>query len=124
MPIHLRRGQPIFLIWFARLDRETENRKSGPIHKGIDIDVVTSVAGELQSFSGLSKKIKDQEKSLGDRIHAIEREQYYYRGIAALVVAVVIGLSLSWVKDALAVKPTPSTTQNLVPNPPQEHPKH
>lgn len=104
VPIHLRRGQPIFLIWFARLDRETKLKKEGPVHKGIDIDVVTSVSGELQSFAGLSKKIKDQEKSLGDRIHAIEREQNYYRGIAALVLAVAIALSVSWLKDTLTTK--------------------
>jgi dCTP deaminase len=116
VPIHLRRGQPIFLIWFARLDRETKLGKDGPVHRGIDIDVVTSIAGELQSFAGLSKKIKDQEKSLGDRIHAIEREQNYYRGIAALVLAVVIALSVNWLKDSLATKsqqPTVQTQERL-----------
>jgi dCTP deaminase len=105
VPIHIRRGQPIFLIWFARLDRETAYKKDGPVHKGIDIEAVTSVAGELQSFAGLSKKLKDQDKSLGDRIHAIEREQTYYRGIGALVLAIVIGFSVNWLKDAIAAKP-------------------
>ena len=104
VPIHIRRGQPIFLIWYAGLDRETALKKDGQIHKGIDIEAVASVAGELQSFAGLSKKLKDQEKSLGDRIHAIEREQTYYRGIGALVLAIAVGFSVNWLKDTIAVK--------------------
>jgi dCTP deaminase len=104
VPVHVRRGQPIFLIWYARLDRETAFKKDGQIHKGIDIVTVTSVAGELQSFAGLSKKLKDQDKSLGNRIHAIEREQTYYRVIGALVLAIVVAFSVSWVKDTFAQK--------------------
>lgn len=104
VPIHIRRGQPIFLIWFARLDRETAFKKDGTVHKGIDIEAVTSVAGELQSFAGLSKKLKDQDKSLGDRIHAIEREQTYYRGIGALVLAITIAFSVNWLKETFAAK--------------------
>jgi len=107
VPIHIKRGQPIFLIWYARLDRETAFKKDGRIQKGIDIEAVTSVAGELQSFAGLSKKLKDQDKSLGDRIHAIEREQTYYRGIGALVLAIAVALSVNWLKDTVAAKPQP-----------------
>jgi dCTP deaminase len=104
VPIHLKRGQPIFLIWYASLDRETAFKKDGTVHKGIDPELVTAVAGELQSFAGLSKRVKDVDKSLGDRIHAIEREQTYYRVIAAIAVAVVVALSVGWLKDAIGTK--------------------
>jgi dCTP deaminase len=76
--IHLKRGQPIFLIWYASLDRETALKKDGALHKGIDPELITGIAGELQSFASLSKKIKDADKALGNRIHAIEKEQTYY----------------------------------------------
>jgi dCTP deaminase len=105
VPIHIRRGQPIFLIWYARLDRETAFKKDGKIQKGIDIEAVTSVAGELQSFAGLSKRLKDQDKSLGDRIHAVEPEQTYYRSIGALVLAIAVALSVNWLKDTVDAKP-------------------
>jgi dCTP deaminase len=101
VPIHLKRGQPIFLSWYASLDRETAFKKDGTVHKGIDPDLVTAVAGELQSFAGLSKRVKDVDKSLGDRIHAVEREQTYYRIIAAIAVALVVALSVGWLKDAI-----------------------
>ena len=73
VPIHLKRGQPIFLIWYASLDRETAVKKDGTVHLGIDPELITGIAGELQSFAGLSKKVKDVDKSFGDRIHALEK---------------------------------------------------
>ena len=36
VPIHLKRGQPIFLIWYASLDCETVFKKDGAVQKGID----------------------------------------------------------------------------------------
>ncbi len=113
VPIHLKRGQPIFLIWYASLDRETSFKKDGAVHRGIDPELVTAVAGELQSFAGLSKKVKDVDKGLGDRIHAIEREQTYYRVIGTIALAVVVALTVGWLKDALASKPGQPTAAVL-----------
>jgi len=108
-PIHLKRGQEIFLIWYASLDCETKFAKGGPTRVGMDAGLISGIAGELQSFSGLSRRIKDVDKSLSDRVHAIEKEQTYYRVIGAIVLAVVIGLTLSWFKDGLASRnPAPS----------------
>jgi dCTP deaminase len=105
VPIHLKRGQAIFLIWYASLDCETALKKDGPVRRGIDAELVTAVAGELQSFASLSKKIKDVDKSLADRIHTIEREQTYYRVIGAIALAVLVGLAASWLKDAVSGRP-------------------
>jgi dCTP deaminase len=44
VPIHLKRGQPIFLIWYASLDRETAVKKDGVVHLGIDAELITAVA--------------------------------------------------------------------------------
>jgi dCTP deaminase len=104
VPIHLKRGQPIFLIWFASLDCETNFKKDDTVHKGIDPDFITGISGELQSFAGLSKKVKDVDKALGDRIHAVEREQNYYRAIGAIGLALMIGLAVNWLKDVTSVK--------------------
>ncbi|WP_054086922.1 MULTISPECIES: dCTP deaminase domain-containing protein [Pseudomonas syringae group] len=99
VPIHLKRGQSIFLIWFAGLDCKTALKKSGKIQLGIDPEIVTAVGGELQSFAGISKKLKDVDKELSERIHSIEREQTYYRMIGSVALAVMVGLAVSWVKD-------------------------
>jgi dCTP deaminase len=116
VPIHLKRGQPIFLIWYASLDCETTFKKDGTVHKGIDPEVVTAIAGELQSFASLSKKIKDVDKSLGDRVHAVEKEQTYYRVVGAIALALVVALAVSWLKDSLPSRPT-SAAQITPPSP-------
>jgi dCTP deaminase len=104
VPIHLKRGQSIFLIWYASLDCETSFKKDGTLHKGIDPELVTAIAGELQSFAGLSKKVKDVDKALGDRIHAVEREQTYCRVIGAIALAFMIAITVNWLKDAMSPK--------------------
>jgi dCTP deaminase len=106
-PIHLKRGQPIFLIWYASLDRESAFKKDGPVRMGIDIDLITGIAGELQSLAGLAKKIKDVDKSLSDRMHAIERQQVYAKVVGAIFLTVLLGLAGSWLKDILSSRPSP-----------------
>ena len=115
VPIHLKRGQPIFLIWYASLDCETNLKKDGTLHKGINPELVTAVAGELQSFASLSNKIKDVDKALADRVHAVEREQTYYRVIGAVALAIVIALAVNWMRDSFSSPPglTPENTTTL-----------
>jgi dCTP deaminase len=116
-PIHLKRGQPIFLIWYASLDRESAFKKDGPVHMGIDTGLITGIAGELQSFASLAKKMKDVDKALGDRIHAIEKEQTYYRVIGAVALALVVALTVNWLKDAVSPRPTPPAQAMTAPQP-------
>ena len=116
VPIHLKRGQAIFLIWYASLDCETAFKKEGPVHKGLDPELITAVAGELQSFAGLSKRNKDVDKSLGDRIHALEKEQTYYRVIGAVALAIVIALAVGWFRDTVASH-TPAPAAQTTPAP-------
>ena len=92
VPVHLKRGQPIFLIWYASLDCETAFKKNGATQEGIDPQVVTAVAGELQSFSGLSKKINDVDKSLRDRIHDVEKKQVKFTVIGSIAVGIIVAL--------------------------------
>jgi dCTP deaminase len=118
--IHLKRGQSIFLIWYASLDCETAFKKDSTIHRGIDTELVTAVAGELQSFASLSKKIKDVDKALADRVHAIEKEQTYYRVIGSVALAIVIALSVPWLKDNILSHL--ASTQQATPAPPAPKP--
>jgi dCTP deaminase len=122
-PIHLKRGQPIFLIWYASLDRESAFKKDGPVHMGIDIGLITGIAGELQSFAGLSKRIKDIDKALSDRVHAIEKEQTYYRWIGAIALALIIGLTMNWLKDTLPWRPSPPPHATAAPQPTPKMPR-
>lgn len=105
-PVQLQRGYPCFLIWYASLDRKTEHKKRGPVQRGLNIETISYVSGELQSLAGLSNRIKDVDKSLGERIHAIEREQATVKVIGTLVLAVVVALIVGWVKEAVIERST------------------
>ena len=109
-PVHLKRGQPIFLIWYSGLDRETAFKKDGTIHKGIDSTVVTAIAGELQSFASLSKKIEDVEDGLNKRVQKIENAQTKFHVIGGIVLALAIILAGNWLKDGIPSS-SPTTPQ-------------
>ena len=106
-PIHLQRGQPIFLLWYSGLDCVSKFTKKDPVQRGIKPELLTAVAGKLQSFAGLSKRIEDVEKDMRDRIHAVEMDQAYYRVIAAIVLAVMISIAVAWLKDTFSAVPVP-----------------
>jgi len=98
-PVHLKRGMDAFLIWFADLcdsadvaesvKRKKDDEKNGK--RGINPDVVTKIAGEIHSFEGLNSRIKATEKSLSDRMHAIEKEQAITKWAAVGIFGAVIG---------------------------------
>ena len=108
VPVHLKRGQPIFLIWYASLDCETALKKNSTIRKGIDPEIVTAVAGELQSFAGLSKKINDIDKSLGDRVHEIEKNQVKFSVIGLIALGIFVTLGGVMLIDIISAMFSPS----------------
>jgi dCTP deaminase len=111
--IHLKQGQAIFLIWYASLDRETVFKKDGRPQKGLNAELITGIAGELQSIAGVSKKLRDTEKSLGDRIHAIEKQQTYYRNIAVIVLPLILLMAGTVIKDWLSAKSVLAPTTQI-----------
>lgn len=99
VPVHLKRGQPIFLIWYASLDRVTELKKTSATPDGIDPEIVTAVAGELQSFASLSKKINDIDNSLRERIHDVEKKQIKVTVIGLIALGIIIALTGGWIAE-------------------------
>lgn len=88
-PVHLSRGEPCFLIWYADLDRPS----SGEVREGYDSipsELTGPLAGGLQSFSGLLSKINENDKALGDRLTTVEREQAVVKWATALVIGALI----------------------------------
>ena len=87
-PIHLRRGEQCFLIWYADLDRVSNSKKTKPTKDHIDLLFVNSIAGELHSLDGLANRIRDTEKELHLRISAVENKQ------TAVMVTATVALTL------------------------------
>ena len=77
-PIHLRRGQPTFLIWYASLDQPTSDVRDLAIKPPLtQIDQTRIISGEVPSYAGLR-----------ERIRAVEESQKVHTAIAAFLVSV------------------------------------
>jgi dCTP deaminase len=94
-PVHLRHGDPLFLIWYADLDR-TSKRVKGPGYTSIPADLVNPIAGGIHSFEGLLGKIKDTEKSLDHRIQKIEKDHEYLKAIALVLVTIALSVGAKY----------------------------
>jgi dCTP deaminase len=62
LTVHLARGDDCFLIWYADLDRDSEDIKEGGSFEGISSELINSISGEVQSLTGLSKRISRIER--------------------------------------------------------------
>ena len=92
VPIHLKQGQRIFLIWYASLDRTSEKKDDVAVTKGIDMNVIAGVSGELQSFAGLGKRIR----SVDERVHDVEKQQRVIHTLLALVAGGLVAWLVRW----------------------------
>ncbi|HEV2681020.1 MAG TPA: hypothetical protein VGV14_11010 [Rhodanobacter sp.] len=82
--IHLRRGQPCFLIWYADLDRYSDKVRTAPPKTQIDQTML--LAGEVPSY-----------ETLNQRLRAVEEQQKFYQAVAGFVISVallLLGLAL------------------------------
>ena len=80
VPIHLKQGDEIFLIWFSDIsDRCEKNRASGPY--GLSIDLANGISGELHSLESLSQ-----------RLEKIKNEMDNLRSVALIGITLLGGL--------------------------------
>lgn len=100
-PIHLRQGDPTFLIWFADLDQEA-GEFAKPVKVPVtymDVTVINHVAGELHSLAGLAEKLRTTDRELRDKINDIQRANAIMYVAAGLVVAIAIALAGRFLYD-------------------------
>lgn len=101
--IHLRRGDPAFLIWFADLDEDAGDdakRMTKPTTL-MDIGIMNQVTGELASLQSLSEKLKAAERDLRDQITEIKRANAPVQIAAALVIAFVVAVGGRWAYELI-----------------------
>ncbi len=96
LPVHLKQGQPIFLIWYASLDRETTlKKKDSPAKRGLDTGLINAIPGKLQSFASLSQKIEDVKNDLNDRVHSVENSLAGLQTTAEIAKRIAIGVAVA-----------------------------
>ena len=116
--VHLQRGMPLFLIWFADLDAASVKSKTSPGPSVIPPDLINNITGELNSFQSLDKKMREEDRKLSDRIHSVEKTQARILATATVLGALLLGV-LGYtlrgvVSDWLAQQPS----VHVVPSPP------
>ncbi|MBN2971770.1 MAG: dCTP deaminase domain-containing protein [Sphingomonas pseudosanguinis] len=91
--VHLRRGDELFMIAFADLDRPTDRpRPPGETFLNIPVDLVAPIAGEIQSLAGLKANMDEVEEDLDDRLNAMERDVAILRWAVALILGAFVTL--------------------------------
>ena len=84
VPIHLKQGGDIFLIWFSDItDRCAKNRDSGPYE--LSIDLANGISGELHSLESLSQ-----------RLDKVKNQMETFRSVALIGVTLLGGLFLAF----------------------------
>ena len=83
VPVHLRQGQEIFLIWFSDLSDQCEEPRAGGPDQ-IPSDLVNGISGKLHSLASLSQ-----------RLDAVTRELQVVRVFAAIAVTLLIAMWVS-----------------------------
>ena len=91
--VHLRRGDDLFIVSFATLDVATDKPRSDTERfLNIPSDIITPIAGEVQSLAGLKEGIDEVRDDLDERLHAMERDVAILRWAVALVLSAFVAL--------------------------------
>lgn len=101
-PVHLQRGLPLFLIWYADLDHQSERKKNGRGPDSIPPLMINNITGAVDSLYALDvrlreaeKRLTDEARSQSDRIHGIEKNQRGLQVTLGVVIAIALGIFLA-----------------------------
>lgn len=97
-PLHLQRGDALFLIWYADLDGRTENKKREQGFCGIDTTLLNGISGEILSLQSLLAKQRELEKDLAEQKRASNI-------VLAVLTVPVVTLFLAWLWETLQSLP-------------------
>jgi dCTP deaminase len=109
--IHLRQGDPVFLIWFADLDTDAGDdakRMSAPVTH-MDVNILNQVTGEVSSIEGLAEKLRATERDLNNKINEVHRANAPVQVAAALVIAFIVAVGGRYIYEwVYPPKPPPA----------------
>ncbi|MET3497830.1 dCTP deaminase domain-containing protein [Variovorax boronicumulans] len=114
-PIHLHRGLPLFLIWYADLDAPSEDHKKHSASLVISPGIISNLTGGSDSFVDLSAHLKEEVKRLEGDTKALKEHVHELGRIHTRTVTVCVGLaSVLATLIALLIGPAVSAWGRLV----------
>lgn len=111
-PLHLQQGQPLFLIWYADLDRTTAEKKKGLGFKGIDPALINGISGEILSLQSLSDAQRDLDqrltRQLQEQAMTISNLKLLVQLFLGAALTLILGLAGWWLRALLEGSPPPA----------------
>jgi dCTP deaminase len=91
IPIMLQRGMPLFLMWYAELDRSSQKIKNVKPTLDLSLDIVNPIHGPIFSPQSISESVSEFKKNVIDDIHKIDKKVSSVITIASFLVLMVVG---------------------------------
>ncbi len=116
MPIMLKRGMPLFLMWYADLDRASQKVKNmEPIHE-LGFDIVNPIHGPIFSPQSISDSVSEFKKSITDEIHKIDKKVSSVITIATALGVIIIGVAGYQIKSLIGELDKATVKYNFLKN--------
>lgn len=97
-PLHIKRGDDLFLIWFVNLDNEhTKKIKNNIPLTSISTDLINGISGEIQSAHSLSEKMNEVDRKL----HEIDKKVIKYTILAGVISSILVASFVFVFKDKI-----------------------
>lgn len=97
--VHLYRGLPLFLIWYADLDYPSEKRKKDPGSAQIPAVTINNLTGGVNSLNVLNKRLTEEaqrrregDDKLNNRLHDMEKSQGRNNVMLSILITLVLSL--------------------------------
>ena len=100
-PLHIKSGDDLFLIWFANLDKPSDEIKENKPLTSISSDLINGISGEIQSAHSLSERMTEMDKQLNGKLDEINIKVIKYTLIAGALTAFLISLGGYIFKDKI-----------------------
>lgn len=87
-PVHIKRGDEIFRLWIASLDKVDEEPRSQRSHTAIPSEIVNQISGDLESLQTLVTRVETVESTL-------TTHRAYFGVCVIFLVAMLVGITTS-----------------------------
>ncbi len=113
MPITLKQGLPLFLIWYADLDKPSEKIKNEAPKLDLGVDIINQIHGPIFSPQEITKRISEfneditnninqLNKKVSDKIHEIDLKVSRIIAVGSVISLLVISIFGFIIRDIIS----------------------
>ena len=99
--IMLRRGMPLFLLWYAELDNATKYVKAIDPVLELDFNIISPIQGPIFSPHSITQSVNKFKSEIKDEIHAVDLKVTKVTTIAAFILLMLISVGSYIIKASI-----------------------